>query len=59
LDQANRLGLGRSPIVALLAIFLVLLPVFVVIERRMGKSALIPPDVRAQHEFSRRPAWPS
>src|SRR5205807_6867287 len=42
LDQVTDWGWGDSRIVALLAIFVVMLAVFVVIERRMGNNALIP-----------------
>ncbi len=52
LDQATDWGWGDPRIVVLLAIFVVLLPVFVVIERRMGDSALIPPDVARNTSFA-------
>jgi EmrB/QacA subfamily drug resistance transporter len=52
LDQATDWGWGDPRIIALLAIFVVLLPVFVMIERRMGNSALIPPDVVRNTSFS-------
>jgi EmrB/QacA subfamily drug resistance transporter len=52
LDQVTDWGWGDPRIVALLATFVVLLPVFVAIERRMGDSALIPPDVVRNTSFS-------
>ena len=52
LDQVTDWGWGDPRIVALLAIFVVLLPVFVAIERRMGDSALIPPDVARNTSFA-------
>src|SRR6266849_3692604 len=52
LDQVTDWGWGDPRIIALLAIFVVLLPVFVVIERRMGDSALIPPDVARNTSFA-------
>src|SRR3989440_12213255 len=52
LDQVTDWGGGDPRIIALLAIFVVLLPVFVMIERRMGDSALIPPDVVRNTSFS-------
>src|SRR5882757_3382030 len=45
LDQATDWGWGDPR-------FVVLLAVFVVVERRMGKSALIPPDVARNTSFS-------
>jgi EmrB/QacA subfamily drug resistance transporter len=52
LDQATDWGWGDPRIVALLAVFVVLLPVFVAIERRMGPNALIPPDVARNTSFA-------
>lgn len=51
-DQATDWGWGDPRIVALLAVFIVLVPVFVLIERRMGQSALIPPDVARNVSFA-------
>ena len=51
-DQATDWGWGDPRIVALLAVFVVLVPVFVLIERRMGQSALIPPDVARNVSFA-------
>src|ERR1700704_1503932 len=52
LDQAADWGWGDPRILGLLAIFVVLLPVFVAIERKMGDSALIPPDVARNTSFA-------
>src|SRR5436305_2876741 len=51
-DQATDWGWGDPRIVGLLAIFVVLMPVFVAIERRMGQSALIPADVARNTSFA-------
>jgi EmrB/QacA subfamily drug resistance transporter len=52
LDQVTDWGWGDPRIIALLALFVVLLPVFVAIERRMGRNALIPPDVARNTSFA-------
>src|SRR5436309_1660265 len=52
LDQATDWGWGDPRIIALVALFLLLIPVFVLIERRMGRNALVPPDVMRNTSFS-------
>lgn len=52
LDQAVDWGWGDARIIVLLAIFVVMLPVFVLIQRRMGAGALVPPDVMRNRGFS-------
>ena len=52
LDQATDWGWGDPRIIALLAVFVVLIPVFVLIERRQGRNALIPPDVAHNTSFA-------
>ena len=59
LDQATDWGWGDPRIIALLAIFVVLLPVFVAIERADGSQR---PDPARRHRAtraSRRRAWRS
>jgi EmrB/QacA subfamily drug resistance transporter len=52
LDQVTDWGWGDTRIVALLGIFVVMLAVFVAIERRMGATALVPRDVIGTRDFS-------
>jgi Na+/melibiose symporter-like transporter len=52
LDQSSACGWGDIRTLALLAACPLLLAVFVVIERRAGDSALIPPDVIANRAFA-------
>ncbi len=52
LDQATDWGWGDPRVITLLAVFVVLIPVFVLIERRMGRNALVPPDVMRNASFS-------
>jgi EmrB/QacA subfamily drug resistance transporter len=52
LDQSSAWGWGDIRTLALLAACPLLLAVFVVIERRAGDSALIPPDVIANRAFA-------
>jgi EmrB/QacA subfamily drug resistance transporter len=52
LNQATDWGWGDPRIIALLTVFVVLLPVFVLIERRQGRNALIPPDVARNTSFA-------
>jgi hypothetical protein len=52
LDQATDYGWSDWRIVALLAVSAVLLVGFVLVERRVGARALVPPDVIANRDFS-------
>jgi predicted MFS family arabinose efflux permease len=52
LDQATDYGWSDWRIVSLLAVSAVSLAAFVVVERRVGARALVPPDVIANREFS-------
>jgi MFS family permease len=51
LEQAGSLGFGDAGVILLLAAFVVLIASFVLIERRMGNGALVPPDVARNHRF--------
>jgi EmrB/QacA subfamily drug resistance transporter len=51
-DQAIEWGWGDPRIVALLALFAVLIGAFVLIERREGQHALVPPDVIRNRDFA-------
>ncbi len=51
LDQAPDYGWGDPRTIGLFALFVVLLAMFAVIERRAGSRALIPRDVMANREF--------
>jgi EmrB/QacA subfamily drug resistance transporter len=52
LDEVTELGWGDPPIVALLAVFVVAMAAFVLVERRMGENALVPRDVMRNPEFT-------
>jgi EmrB/QacA subfamily drug resistance transporter len=52
LDEVTSLGWGDPPIVGLLALFALAMAAFVVVERRMGASALVPRDVMRNREFA-------
>jgi hypothetical protein len=52
LDQVSEWSWGDPRIIALLALFVVLLVAFVAIERRMGPSALVPSEVMANVNFT-------
>jgi len=52
LDEVTSLGWGDPPIVGLLALFVLAMAAFVAVERRMGASALVPPDVIGKREFA-------
>jgi EmrB/QacA subfamily drug resistance transporter len=52
LDQVTDWGWGDARIIALMAVFVVLLIVFGAIERRRGEKALIPPDVIGNRNFA-------
>jgi EmrB/QacA subfamily drug resistance transporter len=52
LDEVTDLGWGDAPIVALLALFVVAMAAFVVVERRAGENALVPRDVLRNPEFT-------
>jgi MFS family permease len=51
LDQGSADGYGNPAIVALLVVGLLLLGVFVLVERGQGTRALVPPDVMRQQQF--------
>jgi EmrB/QacA subfamily drug resistance transporter len=51
LDEVTDLGWGDPPILALLALFVVAMGAFVLVERRMGENALVPRDVIGNVEF--------
>jgi MFS family permease len=51
-DQVIDWGWGDPRIIALLAIFVILISSFVVVERRAGAHALVPPDVIRNRDFS-------
>lgn len=52
LDQVADWGWGDARILALIAICVVMLIAFVLIERRLGERALVPPDVMRNRDFS-------
>lgn len=52
LDQVTDWGWGDARIIGLLAICAVMLIAFVLIERRLGERALVPPDVMRNRKFS-------
>jgi EmrB/QacA subfamily drug resistance transporter len=52
LDQVTDWGWGNVRIIALVVVFVVMLGVFALIERRKGEHALIPPDVIRNRDFS-------
>ncbi|MEZ5120489.1 MAG: MFS transporter [Solirubrobacterales bacterium] len=52
LDQVTDWGWGDPRIVAMLAVCVVAIAIFVAIERRAGPRALIPPDVGANRTFA-------
>jgi MFS family permease len=52
LDQVTDWGWGDLRIIALIVICVVMLGAFVLIERRLGERALIPPDVMRNRDFS-------
>jgi EmrB/QacA subfamily drug resistance transporter len=51
LDQGTADGYGSPAIVALLVVGVLLLGVFVRVERRQGANALVPPDVMRHRQF--------
>jgi EmrB/QacA subfamily drug resistance transporter len=51
-DQVLDWGWGDPRIIALLAAFVVLIASFVVVERRAGDHALVPPDVMRNRDFA-------
>jgi EmrB/QacA subfamily drug resistance transporter len=51
LDQGTASGYGSPAIVASLVVGVLLLAVFVLVERRQGARALVPPDVMRQRQF--------
>jgi len=51
LDEVTELGWGDPVIIALLVVFVVALAAFVVVERRMGRNALVPRDVMSNTGF--------
>ena len=51
-DQVTDWGWGDPRIIALLALFVVLIASFVFVERRAGDHALIPPDVIGNRDFA-------
>ncbi|HEY2435538.1 MAG TPA: MFS transporter [Solirubrobacteraceae bacterium] len=51
LDQATDWGFGDPRIVALIAVFVVLIAAFPFIERRMGEDALIPSELLQKRQF--------
>ena len=51
-DQATDWGWGNPKIIALLVTFVALIGTFVVVERRAGEHALIPPDVIRNRNFA-------
>jgi EmrB/QacA subfamily drug resistance transporter len=51
-DQVTDWGWGDPRIIALLALFVVLISSFVFVERRAGDHALIPPDVIGNRDFA-------
>ncbi len=51
LDQVTDWGLGDPKVIALLVAFVVLIGAFPFVERRMGESALIPPELLRQRQF--------
>jgi EmrB/QacA subfamily drug resistance transporter len=52
LDEVTDLGWGDPPILVLLAVFVISMAAFVVVERRMGENALVPRDVMRNSEFT-------
>ena len=50
-DQVIDWGWGDPRIIALLAVFVILISSFVLIERRAGGHALVPPDVISNRDF--------
>ncbi len=52
LDQVTDWGWGDARIIALMAVFVLLLIAFGLVERRQGEKALIPPDVIGNRNFS-------
>jgi EmrB/QacA subfamily drug resistance transporter len=51
-DQATDWGWGDPKIIALIALFVVLISSFVAVERRAGEHALVPPDVIGNRDFA-------
>jgi EmrB/QacA subfamily drug resistance transporter len=51
-DQVIDWGWGDSRIIALLALFVILISSFVFVERRAGDHALVPPDVISNRDFA-------
>ena len=51
LDQATSWGWGDPRTIGLIVVFVVLLVVFGLVERRQGRNALLPPDVLRSRDF--------
>ena len=51
-DQATEWGWGDPRIIGLISLFVVLMVVFALIERRQGGEALVPPDVIENRDFA-------
>ena len=51
-DQVIDWGWGDARIIALLALFVILISSFVFVERRAGDHALVPPDVISNRDFA-------
>lgn len=51
LDQAADWGWGDARVIAMLILSVAMLAAFMVVERRMGEAALVPPDVLANRSF--------
>jgi EmrB/QacA subfamily drug resistance transporter len=51
-DEVIKLGWGDPVIVGLLALFAILMVTFVLIERRTGSHALVPPEVMRNRDFT-------